>query len=179
MGRATFQFCVRTGAWLALGASVAQVIAPHIPAETARVTGTAAPSIALAALFFIASQMVSTAYTQLSNVLVVMRFNKKSNAAWRAFMDARRGAYDQHLFDLCELWKAYTGKEYKILSSMSVVFASDQALFSRYLMEHAAASEGQFGLLKNGVVKFKNSTADIFRRMLKRKKEAVIATTIS
>lgn len=138
----------------ALGSALALVFAPFIPQDFGQTTGKVAPSAAGGIVFSLIGLIISSIWSQYVQVRISNRFSRRVNAAWELFIDARESEYDQHLFDLCELWKGYTGHKYKVVSSIHTVLAHDKHLLRQYFREQKLASRGQLQILTDSIRSF-------------------------
>ncbi len=135
----------------ALGAALAQIFAPFIPQNIGEETGRVAPSVAGGAAMFMIGYIVSVFWSMYHQMHIDNRFNRSSYAAWEVFMKGRRTCYQQHLSDLCEIWKAYMGTEYVVVSSIDVILDDDQRLLENYFRQQRLASRGHVQIVFDGL----------------------------
>lgn len=128
----------------ALGAALAQIFAPFIPQNIGEETGRIAPSVAGGAVMFVAGYLISFFWSMYHQLHIDNRFNQSSYAAWEMFMKGRVSQYDQHLFDLCEIWKDYVGRDYVTVSSIHAILEDDRRLLEMYFRQKRLASRGHF-----------------------------------
>jgi hypothetical protein len=150
--RAAGQFLFRFGLFVAFGVAFAQVFAPFVPESFGAITGRAAPSVLSGIASYVIGQSVLTLWRQFSASYEAWRFNREVSSAWLAFMRERRTVYRQHLSDLCEVWKRYTGKTHRIISSMETVFADDEDIVAEFHREQEQAERSYVRVCRDAAI---------------------------
>jgi hypothetical protein len=138
-----------------IGFQLAKTIAPFIPQDFGEATGKAPPSYLLGFVFVVISRLISLVWEHYRQVYINKTYNEKKDIAWEQYGESRIREYRQHLYDLTEVWDAYTGKKYQVISSIESILEDDN--MTRRIQvrrRERIASRNQFSDLAENVRKF-------------------------